>query len=364
MTDSHTHRPPRHRGFTLIELLVVIAIIAILISLLLPAVQQAREAARRTQCKNNLKQMALAMHNYESTYGIIPSNYHHGPTGVSGNYSVQAKLLPFTDQASLHNLINFDAILTDGCCPGNLLPPNDVIAATPLALFKCPSDPGPEFYEVTAGTRAPFPGRVERYAANNYHVNTGTGVGTLYDTRAPTDGIVWIDAKVRFASITDGLSNTLAFTESLRGDAEQSPAAPTTLRERRTRMMNLTCAFNTPGLNPNPPGMGSFAPTDPETFESHAQGTGLLRGWSGQRGAGWINGREYWTGYTHFHPPNSSVPDLQSCGWGLFAARSEHTGGVNGALCDGSVRFIGDNIDLGVWRALGTRNGGEVTGDF
>ena len=354
----------RKRGFTLIELLVVIAIIAILIALLLPAVQQAREAARRTQCKNNLKQIGLAMHNYESTYGVIPSNYHHGATGTSGNYSVQSKMLPFTEQANLHNLINFDNILTDGCCPGNLLPPNDVIAATSLSIFKCPSDAGPEIFDVTAGARSPFPGRIEKYAANNYHINTGTGVGTLYDTRRQTDGIVWIDARVKFAHITDGLSNTMAFSESLRGDPMQSPAAPTSLRERRTRMMNLTCAFNQPGLNPAIPGMGSFAPTNQETLESHAQGTGLLRGWTGQRGAGWINGREYWTGYFHFHTPNSSVPDLQSCGWGLFAARSEHTGGVNAALCDGSVRFISDSIDLGVWRGLGTRSGGEVIGEY
>jgi hypothetical protein len=244
-----------------------------------------------------------------SLFCVIPGNYHHGSTGVSGNYSAQSKILPFTDQASLHNLINFDNILTEGCCPGNLLPPNDVAAATPLSIFKCPSDAGPELYDVTAGARSPFPGRIEKYAANNYHINNGTGVGTLYDTRRPTDGIVWIDAKVKFAHITDGLSNTMAFSESLRGDPIQSRPAPTNRRERRTRMMNLTCAFNQPGLNPATPGMGSFAPTDQETLETHAQGTGLLRGWTGQRGAGWINGREYWTGYFHFHTPNRVVSE-------------------------------------------------------
>lgn len=362
---SMTHRcAHRARGaFTLIELLVVIAIIAILVAILLPAVQQAREAARRSQCKNNLKQIGLAMHNYESTYGMLPANYHTG-SGISGNYSAQSKLLPFTEQGSLQDILDFDVALMEGCCPGNLLPPNDVVAATPLSLFRCPSDAGPEMYEVTAGVRSPFPGRIERFAGNNYHMNNGTGIGTFYDTRVPTDGLLWIDAKVKFRDIVDGQSNTVAFAESLRGDLRQDPPAPTNDREQQTRMMDLTCAFLDRGLPPNPPGVGTFAPTDPETLEAAAQSTGLLRGWTGQRGAGWINGREYWTGYNHFHAPNSTVPDLQTCGWGLFAARSQHPGGVNTVLCDGAVKTISESIDLDTWRGLGTRAGNELLGAF
>lgn len=354
----------RPRGITLVEVLVVIAIIGLLAALLLPAVQQAREAARRSQCQNNLKQIGLAMHNYESTHGVLPSTFHYGPSGVSGNYSVQSKLLPYTEQENLHNLIDFEAVLMNGCCPGNVMPPNDTVAATPLALFKCPSDPGVELFHVTAGTRAPFPGRMEHFAGHNYHVNIGTGTGTTYDTRAETDGITWIDAFVRFAHIADGLSQTAAFSECLRGDGEQNPPAPRTLRERRTRMMNLICRFNAPGLNPHPPGMGSFAPYDPNTLEAHAMSTGLFRGWSGQRGAGWINGREYWTAYTHFHPPNSDIPDVQLCGWGIFAARSEHVAGVNTLMCDGSVHLVNNNIDLRVWRAMGTRAAGDLASGF
>ena len=365
MTDLYKTPRVKHRGFTLIELLVVIAIIAILIALLLPAVQQAREAARRTQCKNNLKQLGLALHNYESTHSVIPANYRQNSAGTSGNFSVQAQLLPYIEQASLQDLIDFNSPLNVGCCPGNVLPPNDVVAATKVPVFQCPSDPGPEYFQVTAGNRgAPFPGRVETYAANNYHANFGTAVGLLYDTRAQTDGLFWIDSKVKFAHVTDGLSNTVVFAESLRGDADQTVTPPTNDRERRTRMMNLRCAFNDRSFPPNPRGFGSFAPTDLQTLEAYATGSGLHRGWSGQRGAGWINGREYWTGYSHFHTPNSNVPDIGSCGWGIFAARSQHVGSVNVCLCDGSVRSVSDSIDIGIWRALGTRSGGEVIGEF
>ncbi|MCA9133850.1 MAG: DUF1559 domain-containing protein, partial [Planctomycetales bacterium] len=105
---------------------------------------------------------------------------------------------------------------------------------------------------------------------------------------------------------------------------------------------------------------GYSLPVDPQQLDAVTRGSGLHRGWSGQRGGGWINGREYYTGYTHYHTPNSPIPDVNGCGWGVFAARSNHTGGVNVARCDGSVHFISDSLTLPVWRSLGTRNGGEV----
>lgn len=140
----------RSTGFTLIELLVVIAIIAILIALLLPAVQQAREAARRSQCKNNLKQIGLALNNYEGTHKMFPSMYSFGAAN-SGNYSVQAQLLPYVDQDGLKKLINFSLRLQIGCCPGMVNPPLVQAAATKLSLFRCPSDPGPDTVPIVAG---------------------------------------------------------------------------------------------------------------------------------------------------------------------------------------------------------------------
>jgi prepilin-type N-terminal cleavage/methylation domain-containing protein/prepilin-type processing-associated H-X9-DG protein len=351
------------RGFTLIELLVVIAIIAILIALLLPAVQQAREAARRTQCKNNLKQIGLALHNYESTHRMIPSFYSHN-AATSGQFSVQSQLLPYMDQAALQSLIDFSLSLQIGCCPGDVSPPLVNVVSKPLPVFLCPSDPGPSVFSVKSGTTGGATGATYTYAGTNYHVNQGTALGTNYDGRVPTDGLVWANSRMPFAAITDGLSNTAAFSESIFGYPTQVVSAPTSNMDRRRSYINVTCIFTSSTVPPATPGLanGYQPPNDPAQFE--AATVPISRGWAGQRGAGWISGREYWTAYHHYHNPNSNVPDMGTCGWGIFAARSYHTGGVNTLMCDGSVRFVSENIDLNSWRAIGTRAGSEVLGDF
>ncbi|GIX04747.1 MAG: prepilin-type N-terminal cleavage/methylation domain-containing protein [Planctomycetaceae bacterium] len=350
-------------GFTLIELLVVIGIIAVLIALLLPAVQQAREAARRTQCRNNLKQIGLALHNYESSHRMLPGLYSYG-TANSGNYSVQAQLLPYMDQATLHHLIDFSVKMQIGCCPGDLDPVIVPVASKVLPIFLCPSDSGGPTFQVRTGTTGGATGRIDIYAGTNYHVNQGTAVGTLYDARLPTDGLVWANSSVKFAHITDGLSNTAAFSESVFGRPQQSVPAPTNDFERRRTYINVACIWASNTVPPTTPGLanGYQSPNNPADFE--AATVPISRGWAGQRGAGWIHGREYWTCYHHYHQPNSHVPDMGTCGWGIFAARSEHTGGVHTLLCDGSVRFVSENIDLRLWRALGTRAGGEPLSEF
>lgn len=356
--NGKPHRPASSTGFTLVELLVVIAIIGILVGLLLPAVQAAREAARRMSCSNNLKQIALALHNYESALGRLPANYTTG-SGISGNFSVFAQLAPYYEQANLQGLIDFAKPLNVGCCPGVMVAPHDLAAATDIAVLSCPSESVSRRFNVVTMSGS---GPMQTYSGTNYHMNFGTGVGTLYDTRRPTDGILWVNACVKFGSISDGLSNTMAFAESLIGQQNQTPPEPLTAAERIRTMYNVTCSFIDRSLPPVQPGFNGYVlPADPNQLDAVTRGSGLHRGWSGQRGGGWINGREYYTGYSHYHLPNSTISDVNGCGWGVFAARSNHTGGATMARCDGSVGFISSNIDLQTWRALGTRSGGEVT---
>ena len=353
----------RNAGFTLIELLVVIAIIAVLVALLLPAVQQAREAARRSQCKNNLKQLGLAVANYEGSHLMFPAVYSVGAAN-SGNFSVHAQLLPYMDQAGLRDLLDFSLKLQVGCCPGDVNPPFVQATRTVISSFRCPSDSGAEIYSITSGTTGGATGQTFQYAGTNYHINFGTAVGKLYDTRLPTDGIVWANSKVRYADVSDGLSNTAIFSESLLGLPNQTVSAPATLNDRRRTYINVACTWTSSTVPPATAGLASgySAPADPALYEAPTIATS--RGFAGQRGAGWIHGREYWTGYHHYHSPNSPLMDMGTCGYGIFAARSEHIGGVHALLGDGAVRFVSDNIELGQWRALGTRNGDDLVGEF
>ena len=316
----------RRRGFTLIELLVVIAIIAVLIALLLPAVQQAREAARRTQCKNNLKQLGLAIHNYESTFTVFPMARALPFPFV---FSPQARILPYVDQANLNNLINFnDAPLNFGI-PG--MPDgatNATAAKTKLPLYLCPSD------------QSSIPGNV--YGPTNYVANVGTGLTSAGDIDKG-EGMFTTNSSLGFRSITDGTSNTVAFSESLVGDG-QSPSGSVPSDSRRA-MFEVS---------------GAAAP-DPATCSAATGGA-----WNGQRSAKWINGHYGDSLYNHFLTPNSRTWDCDNGyhNMALVAARSLHVGGVHVTLCDGSVKFISENIDYVIWRALSTRAGGELIGDF
>lgn len=347
MSTPFLRRRIVRRGFTLIELLVVIAIIGVLVGLLLPAVQQAREAARRTQCKNNLKQFGLAIHNYESSVGSFPP----GRTGFPMVFSAHAQLLPFFDGANVYNGIDFNTAPTFVEPPVQPYSRNVVAATTNMPLFICPSDVGT------------IPGN--SYAPTNYVVCTGSGANPTTRYIRAGDGVMYdpkLASVVKFRDVTDGLSNTVAMSEqtlgsgsAAGGDGTASIPGSTTPVNPTLQVLNLTIAQTSGG---------------PYTDAKDTSPTNCVVGasgfWSGLRGAKWMNGHFGDTLYNHGLTPNAKVFDCgnTSHSSGLTAARSRHIGGVHILLCDGSTRFVSENINLDTWRGLATRAGGEIAGDF
>ncbi|MFO1064952.1 MAG: DUF1559 domain-containing protein [Pirellulales bacterium] len=306
----------QRKGFTLVELLVVIAIIGILVGLLLPAVQQAREAARRMQCSNNLKQLGLALHNYHDAHKRFPfaSGGTVPPSGSPG-YSAVSLLLPYMEQAPLWNQIDFRLPLTD--------PVNNNARLASVPGFLCPSDranPQPQ----TGG-------------AINYMVNKGS----LHLWSDPTCNGVFIPGKsFRMADITDGTSNTAAFSERLLCDGNNG-------------VVDLQADVF----------LGTGDPANPDEAIQMCYATNasnLANQFPLFMGAPWMNGQ-----HTYMHV---DTPNRRSCGFyptkATMPATSRHTGGVNMGLCDGSVNFVTQSVDRTTWRALGTRAGGEVVGEY
>ncbi len=345
MPPTHHKLNPNRKqmGFTLIELLVVIAIIAILIALLLPAVQQAREAARRTQCKNNLKQIGLALHNYMDVHNTLPSGGVYGES-VSMLWSAQTMILPFLDQGNLRGLINtnFPLLMTVGGQSNQVHPDNAAGVKTHLAVYKCPTDPGGVFDD-------------DRFAPTNYLTCMGSGVNGGIDMRSETgvlpDGSFYRNSRTRAADFVDGMSNTIVMAERTIGQggtvAASTPA--TALDPRKVTLLAIDWAV--PG-------------TIPIDEASHCN-SASPSAWLSTANHRYVEGALSSALYNHHFPPNYKGFDcIRNYSTGYKSARSYHTGIVNTLLGDGAVRSVSDSVDLTLWKALSTRAGQEIVGEF
>jgi prepilin-type N-terminal cleavage/methylation domain-containing protein len=319
------HRRPRHppaggsAGVTLVELLVVIAIIGVLVGLLLPAVQGSREAARRGQCLNNLRQIGVGLSSRVASDGTFP------PARSSVGLSGLAFVLPHIEQMALYEKVDFTKPWDDAV--------HAPVRQARVTTFRCPSDPAAKLPPSLGG--------------NNYRLSQGSGIlwgnpptsssDPNFGMSAP-DGVFLLDSRMRPSEVTDGLSNTAAASEHTIGDFDNTISSPP----------------------------DTFWPqTTPQTADQaiqHCESIDPLNAVF-QRvsdvGARWLYGYHSTTIYFH-----SQIPNRRSCmfppGRIMTTAKSGHPGGVGLAMCDGSTRFVGDTIDLALWRSLGSRAGGET----
>jgi prepilin-type processing-associated H-X9-DG protein len=326
---------------------VVIAIIAVLIALLLPAVQSAREAARRISCTNNLKQFGLGMHNYESSNGCFPMTtvlvYASATKPLwQGSWSVAARVAPYMEMGPLYNAINFTRTYDDAV--------NTTVSSTPVKYLFCPSDPGPSIDDNSLGGTF--------LATCSYGVVVGDWY--VWSNGGPDNRSAFGPNNVRrFAQFTDGLSNTLAASEGYIGH----------LQARACYSGGTTPPGLGPTTLPDPASSFAFLKTMVDACKSSSrfgQAVGHTR---------WTNGGVYYSGITTAVPPNAHyfpsgfnkpfdwVSTDENNGGPTYAslsASSYHAGGVNTLFCDGSVKYIKDTTNAATWRALGTIGGGEV----
>lgn len=331
-------------GFTLIELLVVIAIIAVLIALLLPAVQQAREAARRTQCKNNLKQIGLALHNYESTHNALPMgdcSVNHG-SGEVPQASVHAYILPYLEGGN-----NYDTFDLNLQVNGNTA--NAQARIQVLPMYHCPSDPGGVRNMIASlidSTSANYMQSLGSHANHAGYVVSGTAL-----PRTNLHGAFSRNHSTKFGQISDGLSNTALFAEIKKGPNHTASLLVVPAGDPRDSAVATAVSG---------PWSGNDLLVSPTTCDNRATSAWMYRGLQYYRGL------LVATYYTHTLTPNSRRRDCVTSGLyqGHMAARSYHTGGAHVLLGDGSVRFASDGVDGEVWRRVGSIADGLTVGEF
>lgn len=333
-------------GFTLVELLVVIAVIGILVGLLLPAVQAAREAARRAQCLNNLRQIALGLHNYASANSVFPPSFCIRPGTTlatnNGSWSIHGRLLPYLEQGNAYSQIRLDISWDAQLGTG--------VPTMRTATYLCPSEVNDRVRLDSSGNPYTYP--------HNYGFNFGTWLVYLPATNQGGDGVFFVNSAMTPASLVDGLSNTLGAAE-----------------------VKTFAAYFRNTADPGP-----TVPSSPAALAAFASGAQFKLGPNTNDNTGhteWGDGRVHHSGITTVFTPNTLVAYQHTDGrtydvdynsqqegrsatqptYAAVTARSYHPGVVNAILMDGSSRTVSNTVDLAIWRALGTRQGGEPVGD-
>jgi len=359
------HKPSRP-AFTLVELLVVIAIIGILIALLLPAIHAARESARRAKCKNNLKQIALAIAQYEEAHEVLPPGNSSPSAPASHGWSTFTKLLPFLEQEPLYDAIDFSQRAYSDQPPAAWVAVNAPYTYQRLSVFRCPSDNLRLGGESVQGTYVEFPGCNYGVSQGPIIIQDGLGVNPVpercfYGPFRGGDAFRCIS----LARVRDGLSNTLSVSERL-----------VSINQPNSQPMvgsNHVMGCSWPGTTSPPCNDGRCTPLfDEAAFTSFV--ADVKSDWAAGSNIRNDAGRFWhWTGnhnnvLTTLLPPNSATPDAQVAGSGsayaaqcaMFNPRGRHPSGVNAAMLDGSVRFVSNRIDTRTWWYVGAIADGQM----